>query len=190
MLLLTFMNIKLFVAIPSEFPPEYCPETVELFYTGVGKVNAAIRATQVLLHSDPANTIVMNYGSAGSNIHPIHSLLRCRKFQQADIDGRPLVCDAGITPFDSLIYPQLATEIISFGEDGHLCTTQDQFQQKPIHEINDMEVYSIAKVCKIMGFDFVSYKFISDGGDAHDWEDNHHLGIEAFLDVLKKEYKH
>lgn len=182
------MNIKLFVAIPSEFPPHHCPETVELFYTGVGKVNAAIRATQVLLHSDPQNTIVLNYGSAGSTIHPIHSLLRCRRFQQADIDARPLVPQAGITPFDDLIYPQLDKDPISFGNDGLLCTTQDQFQQKPIHEINDMEAYSIAKLCRIMGFDFTAYKFISDGGDAHDWEDNHHLGIEAFCEILHTQY--
>jgi hypothetical protein len=33
--------------------------------------------------------------------------------------------------------------------------------------------------------DFTAYKFISDSGDAHDWENNHHLGIEGFQEILK-----
>jgi nucleoside phosphorylase len=52
-----------------------------------------------------------------------------------------------------------------------------------------MEAYSIAKVCKIYGFDFVSYKFISDNGDANDWKKNHNKGIAKFLEKLKEDYK-
>ena len=40
------MRIKLFVALPSEFPKEKAPLGVDVIYTGVGKVNAAIKASQ------------------------------------------------------------------------------------------------------------------------------------------------
>jgi len=177
------MQIKLFVAIPSEFPSELCPAGVELIYTGVGKVNAAISAARHLMHLDPAAAMVLNYGSAGSAVHPVHSLLRCRRFQQADMDARPLA-EKGHTPFDELLYPHVEKDILVFDEKGTLCTTQDTFQQQPTYEVNDMEAYGIAKVCRIMGLDFTAYKFISDSGDPHDWVDNHHLGIGEFSAIL------
>ena len=178
------MHIILFVAIPSEFPSDGCPQGVELVYTGVGKVNAAISATQTLLNLNPRSTVVLNYGSAGSSAHPIHALVRCKRFQQADMDARPLTTQVGHTPFDDLLYPHIEKDILVFDNDGALCTTQDTFQQKPSYEVNDMEAYGIAKVCRIMGMEFTAYKFISDSGDAHDWENNHHLGVEGFLQVL------
>jgi adenosylhomocysteine nucleosidase len=182
------MEIRLFVAIPSEFPKEVCPPGIELIYTGVGKVNAAISATQSLMNADPSKTIVINYGSAGSSHHALHSIVRCKKFQQADMDARPLAQDWGHTPFDDITHPHIEQGILIFDEQGELCTTQDRFQLQPVFEVNDMEAYGIAKVCRILGFDFTAYKFISDSGDANDWVDNHHLGIEGFLDILKAEY--
>lgn len=178
------MKIFLFVAIPSEFPRAYCPPGVELVYTGVGKVNAAISATQHLMNQRPRSTMVLNYGSAGSASHPIHAIIRCKKFQQADMDARPLA-EKGHTPFDELLYPHVEPDIIVFDDAGALCTTQDTFQQTPTYEVNDMEAYGIAKLCRILGMDFTAYKFISDSGDAQDWETNHHLGIEGFQDILK-----
>lgn len=182
------MLIKLFVAIPSEFPMEVCPAGIELIYTGVGKVNAAIRATQSLMNVDPASAVVINYGSAGSAHHSLHSIVRCKKFQQADMDARPLSPDWGHTPFDDITHPHIEQGILIFDENGELCTTQDKFQLHPVFEVNDMEAYGIAKVCRILGFDFTAYKFISDSGDASDWVDNHHLGIEGFLEILNNQY--
>ena len=182
------MKIKLFVALPSEFPKEFCPPHIDLIYTGIGKVNAAIAATQHLLHEDPKNTIVLNYGSAGSTDLPLHSLWLCRRFRQADMDVRPLVPEKHFTPLDEVFYPQIEQGILVFEEDGHICTTQDTFQQKPEYEVNDMEAYGLAKVCRIFGFDFNAYKFISDSGDAHDWKDNHHLGIEQFSQILVERF--
>ena len=61
------MRIKLFVALPSEFPKEKAPLGVDVIYTGVGKINSAIKATEILKDLSPADTIVINYGSAGGN---------------------------------------------------------------------------------------------------------------------------
>lgn len=181
------MRIKLFVALPSEFPKQNAPLGVDVIYTGVGKINAAIKAMEVLKDISPADTIVINYGSAGAFEGWVGQLLKCKTFVQNDIDARPFAKKT-ITPFDDVVYPKLSNgDTISFGT-GMVCYTQDKFQKKP-SEICDMEAYSIAKVCKIYGFDFTAYKYISDNGNPNDWEINHSKGIELFLQKLKEEYK-
>ena len=181
-------HIILFVALESELPKELVPSNVSVYYTGVGKVNAAIKATEVLaglnggLHS--FDTIVLNYGSAGSKTIPKGILARCKYFVQNDMNtpfGKPHE-----TPFDNLLYPEIKEAAIEFGS-GYVCRTQDRFEDNP-QGIFDMEAYSIAKVCKIYGFNFTAYKYISDGGDVGDWQDNHQKGAELFLEELKKHY--
>ncbi len=181
------MRIKLFVALPNEFPKENAPMGVDVIYTGVGKINAAIKATQILENLSPSDTIVVNYGSAGAIGDLVGYLIKCKTFVQNDIDARPFAKKT-ITPFDDIIYPKLSNgDSISFGT-GYVCFTQDKFEKKPT-EICDMEAYSIAKVCKIYGFDFTAYKYISDSGNHSDWEKNHTKGIDLFLQKLKEDFK-
>jgi adenosylhomocysteine nucleosidase len=176
-------HIILFVALESELPKELIPDGVSVYYTGVGKVNAAIKATEVLSGLLPNfNATVLNYGSAGSNTIPKGTLADCRYFIQNDMDtpfGK-----THETPFDSEIYPEIKEPTIEFGS-GYVCRTQDKFEDNP-QGIFDMEAYSIAKVCKIYGFDFRAYKYISDGGDVDEWEENHSKGKELFIEELKK----
>jgi adenosylhomocysteine nucleosidase len=179
-------KIKLFVALESELPKELIPDGVEVYYTGVGKINAAIKATEILspayqVYKD--TTIVLNYGSAGSKSVPTHSLVECKVFYQEDMDGRPF-SPMKTTPFDKEMYPQIGDEPVYFGSGGFVCHTQDKFEQNPKNGVYDMEAYALAKVCKIYGYDFKAYKFISDDGNPDDWEENHHLGIEKFLKKL------
>jgi adenosylhomocysteine nucleosidase len=180
-------KIILFVALKSELPKWKLPTGVEVYYTGVGKVNAAIKATDVLKDAklyggNSTNTIVLNYGSAGSNTVPKGTLVDCKYFIQNDMNtpfGKQHT-----TPFDELLYPELKESTLEFGT-GYVCRTQDKFSKNP-KGIFDMEAYSIAKVCKIYGFDFTAYKFVSDSGDASEWEANHSKGIDLFLTELKK----
>ena len=181
------MRIKLFVALPSEFPKEKAPLGVDVIYTGVGKVNAAIKATEILKECNPTETIVINFGSAGSFVYSIGTLVRCDRFEQGDIDTKQFAKKT-YTPFDEIIYPKLEKGELRFGDDN-ICVTRDTFINKAKNTVCDMEAYSIAKVCKIFGFNFVAYKFISDNGDANDWKKNHNKGIEQFLERLKEEYK-
>ncbi len=178
------MKVILFVALPSELPEDLVPNGIELHYTGVGKVNAAIKATEILKGLDPTNTIVINYGSAGGPDAFVGNLFKCKSFVQRDMDARPFAKET-VTPFDNLIYPKLddGGGYIEFGI-GLTCHTQDKFEKKP-NAVYDMEAYSIAKVCQIYGFDFTSYKYISDSGNPDDWETNHKKGIEMFLNQLK-----
>ena len=180
-------HIILFVALESEFPQELVPNGVNVYYTGVGKVNAAIKATEILNGYifggwKPDDAIVLNYGSAGSNTIPKGMLADCRYFIQNDMNT-PFSTNHG-TPFDELIYPELKEPTIEFGS-GYVCRTQDRFEDNPVG-IFDMEAYSIAKVCKIYGFNFTAYKYISDGGDSAEWEANHAKGAKLFLERLNK----
>jgi adenosylhomocysteine nucleosidase len=179
-------HIILFVALESELPKELVPRNVSVFYTGVGKVNAAIKATEVLTGLNGKtrwfDAIVLNYGSAGSNTIPKGMLVDCKYFIQNDM-STPFGKQHS-TPFDELIYPELKESTIEFGT-GYVCRTQDKFEQNP-HGIFDMEAYAIAKVCKINHFDFTAYKYISDGGDAADWKENHSKGASLFLAELNR----
>jgi nucleoside phosphorylase len=176
------MKVILFVALPSELPKELIPNGIDVHYTGVGKINAAIKATEVLKGLDPKNTIVINYGSAGSNLQKNH-IYKCVKFLQGDMNAEPFA-KSGETPFDELIYPDLENEI-TFDGNGHICCTQDQFEKNPNDNmIYDMEAYSIAKICKVNGFYFASFKYISDSGDSDDWQKNHDKGSHAFGQLL------
>ena len=180
-------KIILFVALESELPKEKVPDGVEIYYTGVGKVNAAITTTEVIKgylfggwKSD--DIVVLNYGSAGSNTLPKGTLADCRYFIQNDMNT-PFASNHS-TPFDELIYPQLKEPAIEFGS-GYVCRTQDRFEDNP-QGIFDMEAYAIAKVCMRYGFSFTAYKYISDGGDVNDWEANHSKGVDLFLKQLNK----
>lgn len=178
-------HIILFVALESELPLELVPSNVSIYYTGVGKVNAAIKATDVLKGYlfggwKQDDVVVLNYGSAGSNTIESGKLVDCRHFIQNDMNT-PFASNHS-TPFDEILYPELSDPIINFGS-GYICRTQDRFEDKPMG-VFDMEAYSIAKVCKIYGFDFRAYKYISDAGDSADWQENHRKGADLFLEKL------
>ena len=179
----SFNNIVVFVALPSEFQLDH--PNVTVVYTGVGKVNAAIMATKTLPIYNTKDTIVYNYGSAGSKVLVKNILYKCTKFEQFDMDARPLADSIGITPYDEETYPDIPSLIV-FNEanSGYLCSTADRFQENPSAPIVDMEAYSIAKVCKIFGFDFAAYKFVSDDGNADEWKQNHMNGADLFMEVL------
>ncbi len=172
------MKVILFVALENEFPKELAPKGVKVVYTGVGKINAAMIATECLRDFEPSDTIVINFGSAGSKL-PKLNLYKCTKFIQGDMDAEPFAPKTE-TPFD-----ENGKQIV-FRQNGYECYTQDRFEKNPIEErIYDMEAYSLAKVCRYYGFDFHCYKFVSDDGNTDDWETNHNKGIEMFLKELE-----
>ena len=65
------------------------------------------------------------------------------------------------------------------------CYTGDKFRTPSQYEdVVDMEAYAIAKVCYLHNVDFISYKYITDDGNADDWISNCHKGTEKFKEVL------
>ena len=51
-------------------------------------------------------------------------------------------------------------------------------------DVVDMEAYALAKVCHKTGIDFISFKYITDDGNADDWETFCAEGAEKFRELL------
>ena len=64
-------------------------ENIEgIIHTGLGKVNAAIKATEIILNYKPKS--IINYGTCGSINKNLSGLICCTQFIQHDIDCSPL----------------------------------------------------------------------------------------------------
>ena len=79
-----------------------CPRDLlsgwRVVYTGVGKVNALIGLSKAISEDKPKT--VINFGTAGSKDIPIHTLVKCTKFIQRDMNTVGLGFPRGITPFE------------------------------------------------------------------------------------------
>ncbi|MEL0224753.1 MAG: 5'-methylthioadenosine nucleosidase, partial [Gammaproteobacteria bacterium] len=91
-------NTLIVVALEDELPTHMVPGW-NVLYTGVGKVNAAIAATEAVLEAQPTHLI--NYGTAGALNTQITGLNRVNHIVQRDMDVRPLGFELGHTPFDT-----------------------------------------------------------------------------------------
>ena len=173
-------NTLIVVALEDELP-EYMVPGWKVVYTGVGKVNAAIAATEAVLEARPAHLI--NYGTAGALNPEITGLNRVSYIVQRDMDVRPLGFKLGHTPFDTINHIDLNGTGVSLGTGDHFVTTPPEL----ITDIVDMEAYAIAKVCKLKNIDFRCFKFISDNADNEakdDWVDNVSLGAKLFIEKI------
>ena len=155
-------------------------------FSGVGKINATIKTLEVIEKYKPK--MIINYGTAGST-KGVTGLVDCTRFTQRDIDASPLGFPKTMTPYESNV-----PHIINFSKIKNpinkkmSCGTGDSFVTSDTGittDVVDMEAYAIAKVCYLNNIDFVSYKYITDDGDAEDWKKNCTKGIKEFKKVLE-----
>lgn len=177
------------MALPGESQGLFEKENFPVVYTGIGKVNAALTAMDVI-HRNQCKTII-NLGTAGSSKFKSHDLVEVATFVQRDMDISPLGFKIGETPFDPL---PGAIELIPYFPElpKGVCGTGDSFEtgvSKVPCDLVDMEGYALAKVCRKMGVQLISLKYITDGADhnAHnDWEANLISGAHRLLEYYKK----
>lgn len=168
------------VAIKEEAPD--LAYMMNLFYTGVGKVNAAMVASEVIAKYRPQR--IINFGTAGS-ITVLPGFYQCTQFVQRDMTCTALGCVPGQTPFE--------TDVYLGDSNGLTCSTGDNFVMNPKLEIPadvvDMEAYAIAKACAKYGVEFVCWKYISDHANqnAHnDWQQQVAQGQSHYISKLKE----
>ena len=157
-------------------------ENYPILFTGVGKVNATYNLMKVLQEDD--YDLIINYGTAASKTYK--GLVDCTQFIQRDMDATPLGFKIGETPFEK------EPSLIDFSHIKNpigknlCCYTGDSFATDltPYDDVVDMEAYALAKTCRNFGKDFVSYKYISDDGNADDWEKNCGKGVKEFKKIL------
>ena len=168
------------VALEKELPRDILP-SFQIEYTGIGKINACIKAFEIILQYNPY--MIINFGTAGSLKKNIAGLHEVSIFEQRDMDATRLGFKIGETPFDDI-------SSITFGREGLSCGTGDSFvNQKPKIETDlvDMEAYAIAKVCLLNNTKFRCFKFVSDNANenaSNDWETNIRNGRIAFRNKI------
>ena len=155
-----------------------------VFTTGVGKVNAAMTAAELIERHKPKR--IINFGTAGG-ITVGAGLHRITRYVQRDMVCCELGSKPGQTPFEDL------GVVLDLGGEGLTCSTGDNFVTNPVLEIPadivDMEAYSIAKVCYRKGIEFVCYKFVSDNANEHaynDWSEMVSAGESFYINKLKE----
>ena len=174
------MNDLVLIAIREEAPD--LAYMMNLFYTGVGKVNAAMVASEVIAKYRPQR--IINFGTAGG-ITVAPGFYQCTQFVQRDMTCEALGCVPGQTPFESSV---------RIGNlNGLICSTGDNFVMNPKLEIPadvvDMEAYAIAKACAKYNVEFVCWKYISDQANqnAHnDWKQQVVQGQSHYISKLKE----
>ena len=174
------MNNIVLIALKEEAPE--IAYLMNLFYTGVGKVNAAMVAGEIIAKYRPKR--IINFGTAGG-ITVAPGFYQCTQFVQRDMTCEALGCVPGQTPFETAVHIGNAN--------GLTCSTGDNFVMNPKLEIPadvvDMEAYAIAKACAKYGVEFVCWKYISDQAnqDAHnDWKQQVAQGQSHYISKLKE----
>ena len=173
-------DIIILVAVEDELPKSTLPG-FRIEYSGVGKINAAFRATEVINQYSPK--MIINYGTAGGLKQNLSGLCEVAHFFQRDMDVSVMGFKVGETPFDKISQ-------ISFGREGLTCGSGDQFVTevpKIETDLVDMEAYAIAKVCLLKNVNFLCFKFISDTADEEagkDWQENFRKGGIAFKEKM------
>ncbi len=173
------MNDLILLAIPAEAPD--LAHMPNVFFTGVGKVNAALTVATLIERYQP--TRIFNFGTAGGIT--ASGLVQCTQFVQRDMSCAPLGCAAGQTPYE--------TEHYIGSTAGATCSTGDSFVTDPVLELPadvvDMEAYALAKACHNSNIEFVCYKYVSDQADNNasvEWQQQVSAGQSHYINVLKQ----
>lgn len=161
-----------------------CP----VYYCGVGKVNAAIGANELIKRGI---TEIINIGSCGSKKHKLGDIIKVGKVFQ-DIDCSP-ICEYGLTAFDTPEAFLLLDE-----NSSHTCFSTDYFydhtqiSKYSPHYLNminnssifDMELFAIAKTCQRNQVKTIAYKWVSDDGDFSKWMENCRISSKKVIEML------
>lgn len=188
-----FPPILVVMALPAESDGIFEEARVPVLYCGVGKVNAAASLARELsryAHAGESPPLVLNFGTAGSRVHPTGALLACHEFVQRDMDVRGLGFALGVTPFDPAP-ATLAFEPLFTGLNSAVCGSGDSFATAGCEVscgVLDMEAYALGKVCWLEKAAFACVKYVTDGADhaaAADWQNNVHRAAGLFFDLYR-----
>ena len=170
-----------------ELPKQHC---ISVFRCGMGKVNAAITATEVIASHHP--DLIISTGVAGSTSHSVHTgdfvVSSEIAFHDAWYGMGNEYGQVQDLPARFTAPAQLVAKAQSLGAIPGLISSGDKFieDRKDVEFILghfpdslavDMESGALAQTCYIKGVPFISLRLISDGND-----DAH---MEAYLNVWK-----
>jgi adenosylhomocysteine nucleosidase len=181
-------------ALPVEAADEFVD--LETLFVGVGKVQSIYNLMKKISYYKPS--IIVNVGSAGSNVFKTGEVVCCTQFIQRDMDVTPLGFPKYKTPFSD-IQPILSYGIEAPGLPIGICGSGDSFEvshSSPDYKVVDMEAYSLAWLSMKEQIPFLCLKYITDGADgkaAENWNVSVHLAaatlrssVNTILDIPKR----
>jgi adenosylhomocysteine nucleosidase len=181
-------NYIIVVALESETSYSDLNKFAPVVYTGMGKINAAIKLYEAVLLYHP--DLVINYGTAGA-INNSNGLFHVDTFIQRDMDARALGVPRGVTPFSNQGLP-LAKGVVLGTGDSFVTNPKKQLEGLNIQvDLVDMEGFALMEVCKYLGVEFQCYKFVTDVSDSaasSKWKTSISSGTGVFKKMLCKKY--
>lgn len=181
---------KVFIAaLPIELEFQETIVGIPVKYSGVGKLNSAITTMELI---NQGVKEIINIGSCGSKKHILGEILKIGRVYQ-DIDGSP-ISSYGETPME-----ENSKFIVLEEGNNNTCFTTDYFfdhnqlskysenYMNMISEssVFDMELFGIAKACKLKGVKLSSYKWVSDDGNYDSWLENCKLSFNKFINLYQ-----
>ena len=178
-------NLIVLTALRPELDHQKMPPGVEVFYTGIGKINATITALHAIAQTRPS--LIVNFGTVGAVSEDVSGLLEIGRVVQRDMIAEPL-SPRGRVPFCERPHEYFSSQ------GTHTCGTGDSFvttkdpwlEEQGIHVV-DMELFAIAAVAHAHGLPWLSYKYVTDFTNEESgqvWHDKINHGESLFLEKL------
>jgi adenosylhomocysteine nucleosidase len=179
-------DLLIITALESELKRNALPSGVEMIYSGIGKINAALTSTKAINQFSPRK--IMNFGTAGKVNPQLDGLLEIGKVIQRDMLAEPLA-PRGITPFCDRPQEYLSSGKYICGSGDSFVTESDPWLIAHAIDVVDMELFAIAAVAHDAAIPWRSFKYITDDADASagaDWHTGVQHGEELFLEQLRR----
>ena len=179
-------DLLIITALESELKRNVLPSGVEMVYSGVGKINAALAGAKAISQFSPRK--IINFGTAGKINPQLHGLLEIGKVIQRDMETEPLA-PRGQTPFCTRPYEYVSSGQFVCGSGDSFVTAPDPWLHSQGVDVVDMELFAIAYVANNHQIPWQSFKYITDDANQHsgnEWHEKVNHGEELFLKHLKQ----
>jgi adenosylhomocysteine nucleosidase len=159
---------RLLVVVATRAEAAHVPTGLEVVVTGLGKTAAAVATTRALLPGAPADTTVVNIGTAGALRPGVSGLFEVGAVLNHDMNA-DAVRALGLDPEEYLEIGDSPTVLAS----GDLFVTDPTVRDALAERAHlvDMEGYAVAYACRALGARIRMVKHVSDSADesALDW---------------------
>ncbi len=165
-------KVLVFVALATEISQKNWDFPCRIVHTGVGKVNAALVATEAIGQYKPE--LVINLGTAGTLDEKYRGVCEINSVIQRDFDTTPLA-PRGIVPFQESP-SEFRSKFGNFrcGTGDSFMTKKDSWAAENKIQLVDMELYSIAQACFRNETPWRGAKYVTDvvgQNSSSDWQD-------------------
>lgn len=180
-------DLLIITALETELKPELIPQGIDILYTGIGKINAAMTTYRAIAKYQPAR--IVNFGTAGRITLHLEGLIEIGRVIQRDMNAEPLA-PRGKTPFsrDPIEYQSIGGQY-RCGTGDSFVNAKDEWLLHQKVDVVDMELFAIAAVAHHHQIPWQSFKYITDEANEEsgkNWQERVHHGQELFLNKLQE----